>query len=185
MKDCEAGDAIRTPRPIRFRLNAHVCFRLFWLLMGLSHTPALAAGLRSLWAEGMATERLGGCILLWLSMAFFALKVADVAFLRFRVDRRSVAAFCMIVALLHVRTLSPDAGAMMLPAGTSVVVASLLAGKLIHERRRRVLASLCARPNLMGRSSVAWSHNIVWCDEFRPHCWVLSSRLYSLRAPPV
>lgn len=63
-----------------------------------SHAPAVAAAWVSVFAQ---PDQIGRCISLTLSAAFFVLKIADVAWLRMRCDRRSVIAMVAAVALLH------------------------------------------------------------------------------------
>ncbi len=159
--------------------------RVFWACMVIIHAPVLITALRSCLASGGDPRGLGTCIALTLSMVFFALKFRGASFLRFQAAPRSWVAALLVLSLVHVNKLGPDVGAMAAPECAAVIATTALAGRLICEHWRRVLVSPYARPDLSGRSSVARSHEVVWGDEFRPHCWVLSSRLYSLRAPPV
>lgn len=77
--------------------------RAFWLLMLASHAKATLGAWISLATDGVFDPaRVVG---LSLAVAFFALKFLDVAWLRFRTDRRSLVALALIVGLLHAESM--------------------------------------------------------------------------------
>ncbi len=149
-----------------------------------AHAPAVVGAWRSVVGSEFEVERLGGCIALTLSMLFFALKVRDVAFLRLRTDRRSLAALCIIVALLHVNVVRPHGDPTMVPQCAVLVATTWLVGHLPMTRRAlRVLRTRIAKtPG--HRPPVTPLTDTVRLDMFRPHCRVLAFRLFCLRAPP-
>lgn len=79
-------------------------WRGFWLFMLLAHARAIAAAWLTLSTDGPGTDPLRP-IALTLAGLFFVLKLIDIRWLRFRTDRRSVAALTLIVALLHVQAI--------------------------------------------------------------------------------
>ncbi len=167
--------AARTSVPFR---------QLFWLLMLAGHTPALVGAWRSFVVNGLAVERLGGCVLLTLTMVFFALKARDIALLRFRSDRRSWVAIVMVVALLHLDVVRTGDDPTLVPQYTTLIATTWLAVKICLVRRhlRPVLMSATSTP--VHLSSLMRSADTAWLDAFRPRCWVLAFRLFLLRAPP-
>jgi hypothetical protein len=152
--------------------------------MALAHAPALLGAWRSLFESGFGLERLGGCFVLTLSMLFFALKLRDVACLRFRTDRRSCIALCIIVALLHTNTILPDTNPTIIPECTTLVLTTWLTSQM--PLTRRVLVAIPARvaASLRRRDPVTPSTETIWLDAFRPHCFALVLRVFGLRAPP-
>jgi len=80
--------------------------RLLWLLALVSHT---------VWFVGRCREGSASAIPLGLSMALFALKAADVSYLRKRWPRRSLVAAVVIVVFMHANVISdmlPDEASM-------------------------------------------------------------------------
>jgi len=90
-------------------------WRGFWLLMLLAHAKAVAAA----WAAFSPTDLAGMDLVrpigLTLASVFFVLKLFDVSWLRFRTDRRALAALGLIVALLHLQTVGLAAGGHIVP----------------------------------------------------------------------
>ncbi len=158
--------------------------RAFWLLMLVAHAPAGLGAWRSVIAGGLEPERLGCCIVLTLSMVFFALKLRDVAFLRLRTDRRALVVFCIVVALLHVNVIRPHSDATVAPQCVALVATTWLLAGLPSTRRVLKVARVHlaqTRKHCLPNSPFADS---VRLDLFSPHCWVLAFRLFCLRAPP-
>jgi hypothetical protein len=152
--------------------------------MVASHAPGLIAVWRSL-VESQATfERLTGCIGLTLAMVFFVLKARNPAFLQFRTDRRSVVAVCIIVALLHVDVIRRGSDPVAAPESVALVATTWLAGALPRIRRRLSAAMKRLALVVKHRLPAAPWRDQVWGDELRPQCWLLTYRLYTLRAPP-
>ncbi len=158
--------------------------RLFWLIMVVGHAHGLVGAWRSSVASGFDLEPLGGCILLLLSMLFFVLKLGDVAFLRFRADRRSFVAFCVVVAFLHLGVLRPGDDPTLIPEYTALAATTWLASGLLL--RSRTPRESLARTETPGRHgpSMGPRGRTIWLDAFRPHCWILAFRVFNLRAPP-
>jgi len=158
--------------------------RGLWLLMAAAHVPACWSAWGSLLADGSDGSRLGACLTLSLAMVFFGLKVLDVAWLRFRTDRRSVVALLVTVALLHVDVLQPSNAPPLLAESTALVATTWLLA-LAEPIRRLVKAALVANSaTLKHVVTLARSHATVWLDAFHPHCWLLILRPHLLRAPP-
>ncbi len=166
------------------RLQAVPLRRAFWLLMGLAHAPALISAWRSLVAGGFAAESFGGCVLLTLSMLFFALKLRDVPYLRFRTDRRSCVALCIVVALLHTDAIVSDDNPTVIPECTALVVTTWLSTQLPLTRRMSALLPTRVVSVLGHGDPVTSATGTVWLGASRPHCWVLGLHVFSLRAPP-
>ncbi len=169
---------------LRARLRGLPLGRAFWLLMGLGHAPALIGAWRSLAESGFAVEPFGGCIILTLSMLFFALKLRDVPCLRFRTDRRSWIALCMVVALLHTNAILPDGDPTIAPQCTTLVVTTWLSTQLPVTRRMLVALPTRIAAAVRRGDPVTRSADTVWLDAFRPRCWVLALHVFRLRAPP-
>ncbi|MGB2985310.1 MAG: hypothetical protein WBE26_05455 [Phycisphaerae bacterium] len=158
--------------------------RVFWVLMVVAHAPALVGAWRLFVENGFDAEPLFGSIALTFSMVFFALKVGDVAFLRFRPGRRSFVAFCMVVALVHLDVIRPNDDPTLVPECTVLTATTWLVGTLPLVRRTPREALSRTGSAFKYRPPVRPTAGTVWLDAFRPHCWVLAFRFFSLRAPP-
>ena len=158
--------------------------RLFWLIMVVGHAHGLVGAWRSSVASGFDFEPLGGCILLLLSMLFFVLKLGDVAFLRFRADRRSIVVFCVLLAFLHLNVLQPGDDPTLIPEYTALAATTWLASALpMQSRKTRESLAQTGTPRPHG-PSMGPRGRTIWLDAFRPHCWILAFRVFNLRAPP-
>jgi hypothetical protein len=133
---------------------------------------------------GFDPRGLGGLATLSLAMVFFALKIVDVPWLRLRTDHRSLVAMGLVVALLHVDVIRPDTAVANVPEYTTLVASTLLVAGALRRSRRYMNTSRCASRDVASMSPLLRSNETAWLDAFRPHCWVLASRLYLLRAPP-
>lgn len=158
--------------------------RPLWVLVAAAHIPALINSWTSFVTAGFAAEQLGGCVALTATMLFFVLKFVDVHALRLRSDRRSWVAIGLVVLLLHVGAFDARVDAAITPASITVAMATLLVAGLARvscvfsTALRRCAATLKSGSRLVRSNETAWS------DPFRPHCWVLALRLFTLRAPP-
>jgi hypothetical protein len=152
--------------------------------MVLAHGRALAAAWQSLLETGFDLEPLIGGVALTLSMLFFSLKVLDAAWLRFKPGRRSLIAFCMVVALVHLDVIRANDNPTLMPEYAALVATTCIAGTVPTVRRavRGVFAR--AGSAFRYRPTVRPSSDTVWMDLFRPRCWILAFRFYNLRAPP-
>jgi hypothetical protein len=98
--------------------------RAFWLVMLGGHAKAtLAAWISLVSGDAADPARVVG---LSLAIGFFALKVIDVAWLRFRTDRRSLVALSLIVALLHAESLGFASTGEFAPQLLATVSAAML-----------------------------------------------------------
>lgn len=167
------------------RHHTTVLQRIAWVLVAAAHVPAFVRAVRSLFTEGVTASGLTGCTVLGLVLAFLALKVAGVGFLRFRTDARSLLAIGLAIGLMHVDVLRPQVDITLIPEYAPIVATTLLAAGL--DRLRRVRAALSCRVNPVVNTATAMlrRHEAVWFDAFRPHCWVRATHLFLLRAPPV
>ena len=158
--------------------------RAAWLLIAAAHLPGLVSSWRVLFTDALDMERLGACGVLTLTMIFFALKVRGVAFLRFRTDRRSRVAVCIVVALLHLDVFRPSGVPTVVPECAILVATTWLVGSLPVVRRglRSVLAR--AGSAFKYRPPITPSTDTVWLDTVRPRCWTLAFFFFSLRGPP-
>lgn len=158
---------------------------LGWSVMAAVHLPGLVTAWWAVIERGVGSGHLGGCVYLTLSMLFFGLKLADVAWLRFRADRRSVVAFCVVIGLLHCDVLRHDSDPQRLPAYVALAASTCLLSALLPVRRLvgSMAQHISAGPSRLNH--LARSADSVWLDAFRPHCWTLILRLIPPRAPPV
>lgn len=159
--------------------------RTLWLLIGLAHLPALIGSLQALAGSGSLAEHLPGIIGLTLSILFFALKVRDVAFLRFHTDRRSCVALFAVVALLHVDVLRSADSSSMVPETAALVATTWLLGANAGIRRplnecwtrvTRSFGTTRTPGTLVGR---------VWLVMLRPHPCAFRLELAAPRGPPL
>ncbi len=168
----------------RARAQALPLRRILWSLVALAHAPGLIDAWRSFTSGGFAAEDLRGCVLPTLSMLFFAVKVCDVRFLRFRTGPRSCIALGLVVALLHVNVIHANDAPTLIPEYTTLVVTLVLAGGSALVRRRLDLARTLATAITRHLPRLLPAAGTVWLDTVRPRCWVLQLRLFCLRAPP-
>lgn len=159
--------------------------KAFWGLMAASHMPAMASCCHKLTSGGISWSGAGSCFLLWVSMTFFLLKVADVRFLRFRLSRRSGVALCVLVAFMHFDTIRSKDDPTLIVEYTSIIATTLIASKLLTVRRDLVVSGAHEH-----QTNTLLPHGLrptetVWTDVIHPHCWTRSMHIYALRAPPV
>lgn len=159
--------------------------RGIWLAVALAHGPGLVGAWERWIGGGFDPRGLGGLVTLSLAMVFFALKIVDVPWLRLRTDRRSLVAMGLVVALLHVDVIRPDAVVANIPEYTTLMASTLLAAGALRRSRRCISTCRRASRDVASTNPLLRSNETAWLDAFRPHCWVLASRLYLLRAPPV
>lgn len=162
-----------------------VASRSVWLLMAAAHGPALASSWASLAGEGHFLITLLGFLGLLVAEVFFALKVLDVSFLRFRLTRHAWIALLMGAALIHVDTLPPMASGSSVPSAPVIVATTLLAGGLAISRRPLPGLALRARPkrNYCHAQLLRWASASV--GSYSLPGFLLASRLHALRGPPV
>ena len=159
--------------------------RGFWLIMLVSHAPAVSAAWRGWVENGFQAGRVAGLVFLAAAMLFFFAKLLGLAFLKVHLDRRSIVALCVAVALIHGGCLDVELRPELLTdfaenlvTASAVFAVCLVVRKL---RKQRLEYALARRVSPVGGGS----RGAVWLDESGPRCWVLVSHLFHLRAPPV
>ena len=173
----------------RIRLQARrtisqVLARLFWMGLMLLHVPIFGAVVASMAREGMSLGKVGSAFSLLLAFTFFALKLHDVACLRLRNRTHSIAAFCVITALVHQGTLLPDERADVAEPTMIVVALTIAGGAMLRHRR--------AWPDLVRFLRAVLTHAgivtaVAVLEEASRRCAGPATRLASAgpRAPPV
>lgn len=163
--------------------------RLFWVGLFLLH----AVGLRLAWGRstqdggsGAAAVELFG---LSLSLFFFALKIADVGFLRLNPGWRSFVAASAIVALLHVNVLNRAAEGRALAPVAEIPWAQVVGTVLVLELARRVARHLRAGTAL-SRHVAHRQVSLAFCglavaDALRRPDWPAATGPRTLRGPPI
>ncbi len=157
--------------------------RAFWLVMLGGHAKAtLAAWVALLWGSASDPVRVVG---LSLAIAFFALKVLDVAWLRFRTDRRSLVALSLIVALLHAESMGFSSTGEFAPQLLATVSAAMLL-EPVQRRWGRLREALFAES--MGSPAVHGpilsQVDLLSLFAARTPQWVLIRSASPPRAPP-
>lgn len=156
----------------------------FWSIMLVSHAPALSAAWGGLAENGFQAGRVAGLVFLAAAMLFFFAKLLGVAFLKVHLDRRSIVALCVAVALIHGGCLDVELRPELLTdfAADLVTASAICAVCLVirNIRKRGFKDALTRRVSPPGGGT----RGAVWLDDSRPHCWVLASHLLHLRAPP-
>lgn len=175
--------------------------RLFWLMMGVVHAPALLAACRAWATAELSASHAGWCGALLSAgvaaalLVLFTLKFLDVPFLRLRLDKRSYTVLCIIVALLHLNVLQPAGERMLIPDYAAFLVTTCLAAEIAVRRRltlglREPRSPQGVRPPQELRverrrpANVTPSSGAVWLDNSRPHCFASLLLTFGLRAPP-
>ena len=156
--------------------------RGFWAMMGILHAPALGGAWRSCMDAGFSLELLGGCLVMTATTLFFALKLWGVAFLRFQTNARSWVALLLAVGLIHFDCISPALSDTDGANYAAVVISATVAVGLVEVWKAHNRTA--SRGDERRRFFSARTTGTVWLDAWRPHCWILASYLYRLRAPP-
>ena len=168
----------------RVCLIAQALSRGFWLLLLIVHVRALIGAWRYSLTSGFTVELVGGCILLTTAILVFALNLWGVSWLRLRGDRRSLVAICLVLAIIHLDCIDPG----MRTTFVSKCVIVLATAPLIAvvPRMARAVRGAFANSASYGKSRLPYGRpkEEAWLDTFHPHCWVLASSLFRLRAPP-
>ncbi len=168
--------------------------RAFWLGMLVLHLGAIRSAAPTVFASaGVASPPDGGLRLFALSIAaiFFALKFADVPWLRLKRGWRSAIASLVIVALLHVNAVQRLAAGerMSSPTPLSAVLFAAVLVDVGAVRRQglhlwnAVVRVSTDRARRRGRRSYPW--NAAWPEAaIPPHSW-LARTLLTPRPPPL
>lgn len=165
--------------------------RAVWSGLLLLHVGVAPAA----WSAAVNAE-LGGTATSWLRLgtlflasAFFALKIADVAWLRLPPGRKPFLAALTVVALLHAGAVERTTGAEILSPDGQVAVAMASGGVMGRDRLASLFRRLVARvPALdLDRAAHRFRHSVFsgWTDEFASPKFAsayLSS--FGPRAPP-
>lgn len=165
--------------------SRQMLIRGFWLIMLVSHAPALPAAWRGMAENGFQAGRVAGLVFLAAAMLFFFAKLLGVAFLKVHLDRRSIVALCVAVALIHGGCLDVELRpALLTDFAADLVTASAIFAvcMVLRKLRKRLWEDALTRRVV---PSGGGPRGAVWLDDSRPRCWVLASHLLHLRAPPV
>jgi len=127
--------------------------RIWWGSLLAIHLPVLWAVWASVITDGPHISRIGSGIALALAIAFFALKLRDVSFLRLRTRQQSFVAVCLLTAIVHHGAVAPAIDEATFAQATVVVAATVAVRSLWRARRAlrngwaTLLAALCIRPS--------------------------------------
>jgi len=161
-----------------------VLSRGVWVLMLLTHAMPLYKVWKSFIASGFSPAHLGGCVALSIAMLFFVLKLKGVSCLQFRSGWQSWVAILLVIGIIHVDCIRPEVNRTF-AVECSVVLATATLVSVLTQFPRACGAALGRRTRTIERRpSQGRSAETVWLDVDRPRCWVLSERLFLLRAPP-
>lgn len=164
--------------------------RLFWLVMLLLHLPAI----RSAWgvlADGAVADwAMGGLRLtvLLASAAFFALKIADVAYLRLNSGWRPLIASVVIIGLLHVnvlrRTVESDSPYSTAPIAALAVVGTIVESATLRRSLLRVVRIALGNTNTVNPCAARRFVAVNTEETPSPLLTLLASGLLLPRPPP-
>lgn len=114
-----------TPRRLKTRLFAALApRRIFWCLLALVHIPAVFRLSGTVFSDQLDVATLSTWLGLCLGLAFFALKIWDVSFLRLRGRPITLLAFLLVCGVVH-RNAVPSAMPQEAPVAAIVVLATL------------------------------------------------------------
>jgi hypothetical protein len=154
-------------------------FRVLWAVLLALHAPALLKTWAALLGGDRRAAVLEGCIWLSFSLAFFTLKIADVPWLAFRTDRRSLTVLLLALVLMHAGPIgvrgSNAAGGEM-PAAMLLLAACADRVQLLLGRVRQLFAGF----SLPVARSAGWRLRPAW--SVAPQHVLL--RLNAPRSPP-
>jgi len=178
-----------------FPLATQAAYKLFWIVMLLVHAGAIVSVCQQIFT-GAASDSLSGLLVrafvLLVSAALFALKLADVRWLRINSGWRSSVGSLIIVALLHVgavqRAVNDDLLIAPIEVGAVVILGSALG---IDELRRRLVPLIALAFVRVGQSRIQ-HHSILarlrcrlWDNEIKPLISAFLTLVVPTRAPPV
>lgn len=167
--------------PSFIQRHGPVLRRLLWLLMLLSHAKPLTAG----WLALLAGTPSDPAKLVALSLAalFFALKLADVAWLRFRTDTRSLVVLTVIVGVLHAESLGFAATGEFAPQAVAGVSAALLLDP-VHRRIARLIQTCSPTASTPAPHAAAPCRSVP-ADLLVTPRWFIARIAAPPRAPPL
>ena len=170
------------PRQVQFIKG--ILGRALWLVLLVAHARALITASWYCHTNGFTLEAVGGCILLTAAIVVFALKLCGASRLRFCRNRRSFVAVCLILAIIHLDCIDPGMRSTFVSKCVVAVATAPLV--VVVPRLARALRTGRVREEASHKFHLpdARSHEEAWLDAFRPHCLVLASHLFRLRAPP-
>jgi hypothetical protein len=160
--------------------------RLWWGLLLAIHLPVLGAVCWAILDDGASPGRVGNLIALVVTMAFFALKLQDVAFLRLRTRQQSFVVVCLLTAVFHHNAVAPDADTTVLVQGAAALVTTGAVREWLRQRpvpstdwATRLAASL-GMPRLPLAVTRRRRRNEAWS----PPRWLIPQSHSVPRAPP-
>jgi hypothetical protein len=122
-------------RQLAYRLRG-LLPKLGWSLLFGIHLPVFVAVWSSIIFDGADLGRISNGLALALTLAFFILKIRDVAFLRLRKRQQSFVAFCLLTAVVHHGAIAPNVDEAMLLQATAVVAGGVAAHRLARRAPR-------------------------------------------------
>ncbi len=161
-----------------------LAWRGFWLVMLLSHARAVASAWVSIGAgdAGLDPAR---PVILTLASLFFVLKFIDVTWLRFKTDRRSIAALAMIVLLLHAQSFGITSDKELLPQMLATASAVLFL-EPVQRRWEQIYVRIFAQLNCEpadGQRPPRWLATLRASVQQLPQ-WILTHTAAPTRGPP-
>ncbi len=176
---------MRTLETLRLEATRAKLPRALWLLMLAVHIPALLKCLGGQSGPVSQDCNIVAVVGLLLACVFFALKILDLPWLRFKTDRRSLFTLALSVALVHVNLMRYSGDVLADPVQPLVIANILMATNLASVRgaMRRALARL-RRPEYTTKVEAAASgHAIPTADRLPPQFSPFSPTIP--RAPPL
>ena len=159
--------------------------RLFWLVMAVSHGPALWTAVGAAFQARFSADQFLKCATLAGALVFFVLKFRGVKFFGGGSNRRSCVAFYIVIALLHVDLMGAGQSEFAVAEYRDVVVSTLLIGQFLSQKRR------CKEleHGESGRSDQPVkpfrSYRTDSGRSFPSHTWVFVGQALGMRAPPI
>lgn len=164
--------------------EANGYWRLAWLLMLLLHLIPLAV--RTIGAapneeaDASVVSPLRAAFL-FLSSAFFVLKIMDVPWLRFRTDGRATISWLVIVSVLHLGVLNRAIDEIGVPSDGSLQIVLFVGGAVAAATTLCLLNRSAVGKSTRPLMGVSIHSPLDWCAIFHSLCWI--SRTCP-RAPP-
>ena len=158
--------------------------RCLWALMIALHVPALIATWVAFVRGGEDPGHLGSLVALGAAILFFVLKVIDVEFLRFRVNRRTLLVMVPAVALMHWEAVGTRLQLEGTTEGIPIIATAVFATGF--HRVQKLISTVLSGPGARrSRAKDANSLSItVWDAAFAPNLGLVTNRPRVPRAPP-
>lgn len=159
-------------------------WRAFWAVMLAGHLPAVLSRLQQIVSAQGPEPEAAGVLLLVASCIFFALKLADVSWLRLKTDYRSKGIGLIVIALLHANVVQFTTEDRVSPLTIvwfhAIGVGALVGYRCVFDSCRAVGEKL-ARYSAQPRPNLAWRLQYTTGNH---HMWAIASQTHGCRAPP-